>query len=62
MKNLLLTFALFLQKQDYYQDTYRKCPKIGKLVAHAWATWKVNFLHICEVVILFKPFIKTRKW
>ena len=27
-----------------------------------WATWKVNFLHTCKVVILFKPFTKTRKW
>ena len=26
-----------------------------------WATWKVNFLNICKVVILFKPFIKTYK-
>ena len=27
-----------------------------------WATWKVNFLRICKVAILFKPIIKTCKW
>ena len=64
MKNLLLTFALFMQKQDYYYCLVYELqvPQNRKLVAHAWATWKVNFLHIYKVVILFKPFIKTSKW
>ena len=38
MKNVLLTFTLFMQKQDYIavqEDMYRNCSKIRKLIVHA---------------------------